>query len=68
MDFSETSPEKEVTPDAIPPGVASIRVECAGAGPPLVIRVRRAAKWLLRTHGLRAVAIDLPDENSEAGK
>ena len=49
-------------PNPVPPGNVTIIVECAGSGPPLVVRVRRALKHLLRTHGLRAVRVDLPKE------
>jgi hypothetical protein len=49
-------------PHPVPPGNVTIIVECAGSGPPLVVRVRRALKHLLRTHGLRAVRVDLPKE------
>ena len=49
-------------PNPVPPGHVTIIVECAGSGPPLVVRVRRALKHLLRTHGLRAVRVDLPKE------
>ena len=49
-------------PHPVPRGNVTIIVECAGSGPPLVVRVRRALKHLLRTHGLRAVRVDLPKE------
>jgi hypothetical protein len=35
----------------------NITVRCEGPGAPLDIRLRRALKWLLRTHGLRAVRV-----------
>ena len=38
---------------------ATITLTCAGVGAPLQVRVRRALKNLLRTHGLRALAVDL---------
>jgi hypothetical protein len=50
-------------PHPVPNGNVTIIVECAGVGPPLVVRVRRALKYLLRTHGLRAVRVDLPKED-----
>ena len=50
-------------PHLVPPGNVTIIVQCAGSGPPLVVRVRRALKHLLRTHGLRAVRVDLPKED-----
>jgi hypothetical protein len=33
-----------------------ITVQAVGAGPPIVVRVRRALKHLLRAHGLKCVA------------
>jgi len=35
----------------------NIEVRAEGPGAPLDIRLRRALKWLLRSHGLRAVRV-----------
>ena len=50
-----TLPRKE----PIPAGRAVITLTCAGIGPPLVIRVRRALKGFLRAHGLKCESVDL---------
>lgn len=60
-----TSPSK---PDVIPQGEVMICLECAGIGPPLVIRVRRLLKSALRAYGLRAVKVELPAETNREGK
>ena len=51
------APPPPPAPDPIPPGRWTFTVEAAGIGPPMTVRVRRALKWLLRTHGLRAVDV-----------
>ena len=68
MDFTTHPPEQKTPPaDAIPSGRAVIVVEAAGVGAPLIVRVKRAIKFLSRTHGLRCISVDLP-KDGEVGK
>lgn len=59
------SPSK---PDLIPQGTTTIRLECAGVGAPLIVRVRRLLKSALRAHGLRAVKVELPPDEVDGGE
>jgi hypothetical protein len=53
--------------DPIPTGKVTIELEAAGVGAPLICRVKRAIKYLGRTHGLRVTRIELPKEG-EGGR
>lgn len=53
---------------AIPQGRVTIVFECAGVGPPLVIRARRLLKCAGRAFSLRTVSCTLPADDGEARK
>lgn len=66
---SSTSPAtRHEALDAIP-GRWRLVLQAEGNGPPAVCRIRRALKWLLRTHGLRCVeATELHDSRAKPVK
>ena len=54
----DTTSDKPLTTERV-----RIVVRAEGEGPPTAVRLRRALKWLLRTHGLRCEAIELAEED-----
>jgi hypothetical protein len=55
MDDTKPPPQEKDPPEPWDHERWTFTVEAAGCGVPTTIRVRRAMKWLLRTHGLRVV-------------